>query len=365
MNYDFLKKLDKANQSLKAGNIRLRIEQRGSKLVLRGVFPSKDNHRRPYQQRLSLDLSANLQGLKIAIAKAKEIDAKLMLGSFKWENYQSNTLKSILIKDAIAQFQKHYFNSRERNEKSLNTWNTDYLQCFKRLPQNKKLSSHLCEQETLKTSPNSRQRKRFVLGYSALLNYFNIDHNLKSLQGNYSLSSVNPRDLPEDELILKYCETIDNDFWQWAFRVLTCYGLRNHEVFLCDLTDYPKCLIKGGKTGERITYPLYPEWAEKWQLNNFDYLPFLPSSSSQYGKKIAYGFRKYQIPFSPYTLRHCWARRAFDFGFPPNISAIFMGHSLRVHTVVYQRWIKYDLFSRIYYRLISENDTPKPPELIL
>ncbi len=50
----------------------------------------------------------------------------------------------------------------------------------------------------------------------------------------------------------------------WA---IACYGLRSHEVFRLDLEDFPVVRVTQGKTGARFVYPLYPEWAQRWELH--------------------------------------------------------------------------------------------------
>ncbi len=85
-------KLKHLNEKLKIASIPLTIEQRGSKLCIRGVFPPKPGSSidRPHQQRLSLHLPATIQGLKAAEAKAKEISGQLVFDKFNWEHYVPN-----------------------------------------------------------------------------------------------------------------------------------------------------------------------------------------------------------------------------------------------------------------------------------
>ncbi|MGK7940009.1 MAG: hypothetical protein AB4062_07625 [Crocosphaera sp.] len=112
-------KLTHLNEKLKIASIPLTIEQRGSKLCIRGVFPPKPGSSidRPHQQRLSLHLPATIEGLKAAEAKAKEISGQLVFDKFNWEHYVPNINNTnILIGDAISLFEKFYFSRRERNE---------------------------------------------------------------------------------------------------------------------------------------------------------------------------------------------------------------------------------------------------------
>jgi integrase len=50
-------------------------------------------------------------------------------------------------------------------------------------------------------------------------------------------------------------------------------------------------------------------------------------------------FRRYEVPFSPYDLRHAWAVRTILMGLPDTVSARMMGHSVAIHNRTYHRWI--------------------------
>ena len=53
----------------------------------------------------------------------------------------------------------------------------------------------------------------------------------------YGLNKAGFRDLPKDELIEQLWETIPNKSWKFVFGLMATYGLRNHEVFFCDLSS--------------------------------------------------------------------------------------------------------------------------------
>ncbi len=119
--------------------------------------------------------------------------------------------------------------------------------------------------------------------------------------------------------------------------MLACYGLRGHEVFRLDLEDFPVVRVLAGKTGARFIYPLYPEWAEDWNLNQID-LPKLSLnySNAKLDRKIAGWFYDRKAPFNACDLRHCYARRCFEFGMAPDWAAGLMGHLNRVHLTTYR-----------------------------
>lgn len=49
-------------------------------------------------------------------------------------------------------------------------------------------------------------------------------------------------------------------------------------------------------------------------------------------------FRRVNVGFDPYDLRHAWAIRAHINGIPIKAAADNLGHSVEVHTEVYQKW---------------------------
>lgn len=360
----YTQNLKKANEILKAGSTNLTIEQRGSKLLLRGTFPPRPNSKllSPHQQRLTLNLPATDEGLQTAKHRAKEISGQLALGKFRWDDHINvDDTTYITIGDAVKTLEKNYFNQREKNEKSLLTWREDYLKPFHRLPLEQPLTVEILESVILETKPDTRQRKRFVSAYSFLADKFKLEHDLKELKGRYSPKAVNPRQLPSDELIADYYQSIPNPNWQWAYGMMACYGLRNHELFFVDLKDFPVCFVLRGKTNERYCYPLYPEWAESWDLKTVKTPECSGQTNGDYGSRVTHAFYRYNIPFPPYNLRHSWARRAFEFEFEPSLSARLMGHSLKVHCQTYQRWIDEKFFRLAYDRIISQSNRPLPP----
>jgi integrase len=118
------------------------------------------------------------------------------------------------------------------------------------------------------------------------------------------------------------------------------------------------------KTGERFIYPLYPEWAEVWGLGD-RVLPNLQNveglSNAKIGTKVSGEFYDRKLPFKPYDLRHCYARRCFEFSLPPDLAAGLMGHSIQVHMQTYRAWIDRETYRRAYEALINRGDAPKAP----
>ncbi len=162
------------------------------------------------------------------------------------------------------------------------------------------------------------------------------------------------RELPNDSLILKVFKTIPNPKWKLVFGLMATYGLRNHEVFFCDLgslkanEDKVLRVLPNTKTGEHQVWPFHPEWVEKFNLYKLgqdeSLLPKInkdlnTTTLQKVGRRVSEQFRRYKIPFTPYDLRHAWAIRTIHIGLPDTVSARMMGHSVAIHTRTYHHWI--------------------------
>ena len=354
-------KLNQANGRLKASKVGVRIEQRGQRLVLRANLPPKPSSKRgsPCQQRIPIGLPANLTGLREAEKQARLLGAQLATREFNWHAWgYIPAIVSRSCQDWVNCYQVDYL----ANGGQLDTWEGDYLKVFRRLPLDSPLSPAVLEAVVNGTRANTRSRQRAAMACTALARFAGIDWNASHLRGNYSPSKVGPRKLPTDEVITRYRNAIENPAWRWIYGIMACYGLRNHECFHLDLKDFPIIrVLESTKTGSREIWPCYPEWADWWELQNKKLPPIELKRSNQ---KIGHSVTKYLSPklsFLPYDLRHAWAVRTLLFGWPVELSARQMGHSVDVHTKTYQRWINREQIQRVYELLVNRRDRPKPP----
>jgi integrase len=356
---DFRERLNRCNGRLKAAQIPVRVQQIGDRLYLRGTFPpppgsTKD---RAYQQRIALKLPANPRGLTVAELRAKEAGAAVELGTFDWADWRGEVAETV--EDWVKRFCTEW-------EGASITWTTDYKQPFNKLPSDAPLTGELLRQtlEAVKRDrPNSRAQLRAYNAFRQLATFAGISTEpLKGLKGTYSASEVDPRDLPTDEAIAKMRSGIKDDGWRWVFGMLAAYGLRGHEVYKADLVDFPTVRIPTDtKTGARFVWPLYPEWAEKWELGNRSWPPLrnIPSyTNGQLGTKTAKFFER--MDCQAYDLRHCYARRCFEFGYSPEFGAKMMGHSPDVHCRTYRRWIDEGVYWQVYQRGLNGDRPPCP-----
>ncbi|MEM7581603.1 MAG: integrase [Mastigocoleus sp.] len=373
-------RLAQANGRLRSSNAGITIEKRGNILSLRGTFPPKPNSNKvkSYQQRISLKTQDSPQGVRATIAglqyaeqQARALRVQLDSNKFNWEDWDLNQAPKVeTVADWVEKFETQYWIKRKRTQQTETTWKKDYQVVFPKFIEfanDSKLSIELIINFVSQTEPDTRRRKRAcdILGRLAkFAKLENLDA-IRELAGNYSPGKVSPRNLPTDKQIAQWRDKISSPGWQWVFGMCAAYGLRPHEVFHIDMLDFPTARVSDEtKTGERFIYPLYPEWAQNWNLKEI-ILPNLTSietsSNAKLGTKISGFFYDYKIPFPPYNLRHCYARRCFEFGFTPDFGAKLMGHSVTTHCQTYRAWIDEGTYSKVYETLINRTGRPAAP----
>jgi len=353
--------LDAINARLKAGKVGVRIEERGNKLYLVATLPPKPNSGRakPYQQRLALGYNACTAGYRRAELDAKKLGVQIVEGTFQWEQPKND----YTVIEAIESFELEYFGERGRTDQTETTYR-NYAHALKRLPKDRILTAELMIETIKTTEPNTRSRQLMVRSMKMLANHIGIELDTGKLAGNYGLHSVNPKTLPSDKEIQECVKLFSYYPYRWIYGMLATYGLRPHEVFHVDhdlLIKERICHVLTGKTGEGKVWPLYPEWFDYFGLINIDLPRTLATKNRDKGLLINRGFRRAQIPFSPYDLRHCWARRAIEMGLDSQLAAKQMRHSHSVHTTVYSAWIDDSVHQRAYDRIMDNPDRIKPP----
>ena len=349
------------NQRLKIAQMGFQIERRGQKLSLRGILPPRPGspRLRSHQQRLSLSFPATPAGLKQAEQEVKIIAAQLIQNSFDWRQYLPVTgggrLSQMDLAEKIAAFEHHFFEEKD-GASVKTTWGKAYAPYLRKLEAIAQSHTQLSLAEAIcatiqATELNSRSRQVCCTALVALAEFLHVElpDELKKLWGNYSPNHTQMRSLPTDLQIIETFHQIKNPTWQFVYGIMATYGLRNHEVFFCDysaLAQDPSAMIEvlsTTKTGNHEVWPFFPEWVEQFNLRQGK-LPKVTIDLSQttlqrIGQLVTNQFRRYQIPFSPYDLRHAWAVRTIHFGLPDTVAARMMGHSVAIHTRTYHRWI--------------------------
>ncbi|MEM1368540.1 MAG: hypothetical protein AAGG02_11085, partial [Cyanobacteria bacterium P01_H01_bin.15] len=265
-----------------------------------------------------LGYPANQAGSRAAFRDAKKIGADLSGGLFQWELYLPKPEEFKTVKDWITEFESDYFNRRPRNIKSELTWKTDYHFSFKRLPPDAPLTAETVK-NTILAIPEAKARTRSKVAkvLATLCRFAEIEFDAAKYKGEYTRSSVDPRSLPTDKEIVEAFRKITTIRSQVAYGLMATYGLRNHEVFLCNPETFTGDLIEvtAGKTGRRLVYPLYPEWIDLFGITAERIAKLNPvgerPAHDVLGRRIYHIFVQYKIKnFKPYDLRHSWARRA-------------------------------------------------------
>jgi integrase len=368
---DFEQKLESINLRFKSTGLGMQIEQRGGKLVLRGTLPPKPNRPRlhAHQQRISLTLPANLESLTLAAQQAKLIAAQIAQGSFNWQGYDEIDVARDPNQDAwsnrIARFEQHFHLERDRSASTRTTWETAYKPYFRKLTTIAEAKPNLSAAEQiyqtiLDTDARSRSRQVCCTALKALCEFIDLElpFEWQKLWGTYNQQSLKTRDLPDDEAIVNWYYQIPNPTWKFVYGIMATFGLRNHEVFFCDYSNLQKNtqinskpnsqtvrVLETTKTGSHEVWPFVPNWIDLFNLREAILPPVTTDLSrttlQHIGQQVTRQFKRYDLPFSPYDLRHAWAVRTIHYGLPDAISAQMMGHSIAIHTRTYQRWISH------------------------
>ena len=359
--------LESANAQLAARGTRLRIEQRGRRLNLRGALPLRGDPSRSSLQRISLGLTADATGLNQALSTAALVQLQLEQRSFDWALWSSPTSnkvksQSIGIQAALKSFETAFFTDPRRRRSpasSRTTWTSAYLPYLRRLAHqsgDQQLEPALLMQTLTSYDDGSRSRQQCATALAALARHLELPlpEDWRQEAGGYGLHRARFRQLPTDPQILEAAGRIPNPQWRLAYALMATYGLRNHEVFFCDCSslaaggDQVLRVLPTTKTGEHQSWPFHPDWVESFGLQelaeNAAALPAIQTdlrrtTLQQVGRRVSEQFRRYKLPITPYDLRHAWAVRTIHVGLPDTVAARMMGHSVAIHTRTYHHWI--------------------------
>jgi len=364
-----IQEINNVNDKFATQGSKLRIEKRGEKLNIRGSLPSKEDKKNFKIQRISLGLKADITGLEEAKKKLQLINLQLELNQFDWINWIVNPNKKEIKNDfefpnRLIQFEEYFF--RESKSEYLSstrktTWRSSYKPYLKRVlniyNEHDSEDLEIIFQKTLESyKEGSRSRKQCATSLNVLAKFLEIKlpEDWKLNSKGYGLNKAGFRNLPTDEEIEKIWARIPNKSWKFVFGLMATYGLRNHEVFFCDLSSLTSSgdkiirVLTTTKTGEHQVWPFHPEWVEKFDLSKLGENPeLLPNINNdlkittlqKIGKKITDQFKRYSLQIKPYDLRHAWAVRTIFYDLPDTVAARMMGHSVSLHTQTYHHWI--------------------------
>ena len=373
--------VERANQLLAGSGTSWRLEVRGRRLGLRGPLPPRQGSgQAPLTvQRLSLGLEASEAALPRALARLQTVREQLEQGTFDWRDWQRPPAPPALVgldssaapappspalEEALASFELAFARDPRRRRSpagARSTWRAAYKPYLRRLlaiggQQRSGLSAELCLAvlESYPLASRGRQQCALVLAALARQQSVVLPADWQELARGYGLHAARFRPLPSDPQILRLVEQIPNPRWRLVYGLMATYGLRNHEVFFCDFSamapggDRVLRVLPTSKTGEHQVWPFQPEWVERFALDRLGLdpggLPLVDTdlrrtSLQRVGQRVSEQFRRYQLPLTPYDLRHAWAVRTIHIGLPDTVAARMMGHSVAIHTRTYHHWI--------------------------
>ncbi|QSJ17717.1 integrase [Nostoc sp. UHCC 0702] len=375
--------LKAVNARLKAARVSVSVRKSGNSLQLRSTLPIKPgdidkNGIGTKQYDISLGVPFNFDGLSTAEEEAYELGKLIARKQFQWtDKYLGKTrikVQSQTISDLIADFDRNYFQTRKRTLKSENTFNSYLYIAQTHLPKHKPAINANFIEAVQNCASSDSVKNELIKVIRVLCKCSGLEvpelSNLKIKQ-----SAKRKRELPNDAEIeqsyLKFetyalnrpSKLISREdknnwkLWRWVYGMLATYGLRPIEIFVNPDIDWwlssenimdtwrvnEEC-----KTGEREALPLYPRWVETFNLKtDTEAIELLKAKiagkiTSKQLNSARHGtdrwFRFVGIPFQPYDLRHAWAIRAHLMGIPIKAAADNLGHSVNMHTSIYQKW---------------------------
>ena len=370
------------NAALAGAGVSLRIERRGERLGLRGPLPPRRGSGGPAVRRISLGLPASEAGLAEAARQLRQVLAELQRQQFDWQRWgrpvppptatdapepraSPKPRPSSCLAEELLGFEQAFRADPARHPNpagSRTTWTAAYRPYLRRLARvageggDPRVTTPLLERVLESYPPGSRSRQQGATALAALAQHLQLDlpADWRQRATGYGLHRAQFRQLPSDGQILQWQELIPNPAWRLAYGLMATYGLRNHEVFFCDLTalapggDRVIRVLPTSKTGEHQVWPFQAEWVERFGLECLGRDPQqLPAvrtdlgrtTLQQAGRRVAEQFRRYGLPITPYDLRHAWAVRTIHVGLPDTVAARMMGHSVAIHTRTYHHWI--------------------------
>ncbi|TAE61096.1 MAG: site-specific integrase [Nostocales cyanobacterium] len=380
-----LTQIQQVNLRLKSAKTRVTIRESNGCLQLRATLPIKPGDADikklgKKQYNISLNIPANLEGLKTAEEEAYELGKLIARKTFVWnEKYLGKEeIKNDVatIGKLLEKFEIEYFKTHKRTTKSEHTFFYYYTR-IKRYTKADDLAIGDNFIHAIEKIDKEWARYNAVRAISVFCQLFKIEINLT----NYAKTpETNSRNVPTDKEIVagfyKFEEYENNRgkqvnyevkdswlLWRWVYGMLAVFGLRPRELFINpdvnwwlskENLDLTWKVDKDCKTGEREALPLYKEWIEEFDLRNPQYLEMLVEAINKKDKnnhaeitaliqRVSWWFRKIGLDFKPYDLRHGWAIRAHILGIPIKAAADNLGHSVQIHTKTYQRWFSLDM----------------------
>jgi integrase len=348
----YLARINRALRDL-GSSVTLEISPSGGRLRLRASLPLPDGG---WKQRRITTAFPYPSGVDQARQLAEELGRDLELHRRGLETFpldrwlqstkaQQGNTEGISGLEALRRTENWWRQQRRRGPSADVSWTTTYAAPLRPL-----LAQENVSIETLRAVVESKEvgscsRRKAALAATAVAQALEMGpdavQELRELGKGYSpLKDAAPRNLPSDAVVIEVIDQLPSG-WQWVAGICAAYGARPHEALLmAEVQESGLVVISGGKTGARQGLPLPKNWIERWQLQS-KRLPGinLDRDHRTVGSQLGVALRRHGAPFLAYDLRHAWAVRAIhNPQISPSLAAKSLGHSLMVHTSLYQRW---------------------------
>jgi len=287
-----------------------------------------------------------------------QLESEILFGKFDWTNWGVTFEQQVVsVKEAIAQFEEYYWESRPKTPTKLESFKNDYTSIFDKIP-DQSFSEDMLKDFLLTFPADSRARVRAYTALRAMGKWANFElKDWSRLKGNYEAD--NSRLIPTDDQIIATLDKMTDD-WRWVYGIMAAYGLRNHEVFFVDLSEMPIVrVLPTTKTKERLVFPLHNEWSDLFNVSEMKVPPVdITRTNKKIGGSVSSCFKRLKVGFTPYALRDAYAVRAAVLGIDSAIVARWMGHSLTVHHKHYQKYINKEADKLIWENNGKKNSKP-------
>ena len=352
--------LSRVNLALRAlgASVSMEVSPSGGRLRLRATLPLPDGTWKQQRIATAFPYPAGVdQARELAEQLGRDIELhRRGLEPFPFDRWSRSDLGSISVAarkgvsgpDAIRRTEIWWHERRQRGPKSAVSWTTAYASPLRPLLQQQDVTVEILRALVRSKPVGSCARRKAALAATAVAQALAMGmepvQELRELGKGYSPAKATPRILPADQMIIEILDALPSD-WQWVAGICATYGTRPHEALLmASVEGNGLVVISGGKTGARKGLPLPKLWIDRWDLHA-KRLPVidLGRDTRTVGAQLGVAFRRLQVPFRPYDLRHAWAVRAIaNPQISPSLAAKSLGHSLMVHTTLYQRYFDSD-----------------------
>lgn len=367
--------LSQANSDLAKAKRGVKVVVRGARLYLVATLPCKvgestSSGRKQY--RIPTGLGYSEDGIEDAEDLALELSRDIRRDRFSWAKWSSysNWVKggkgnSIPLATAIEDFrmlvdERWQASGREKVWRD-EAWKYEYLStCLTHISGKRLEQRHILE-NLRRYPPNTKSRQRATdisrrLVELAQKNYPDqvaIDIDWGHYRGHYSPTKTSRRVPDSDQQIIDCIDMLPHPPWRRIYATMAIFGIRDHECWHCSLEKMGRFWVanigEDTKTNSRQAFPIVCadpdqspvnfELMEQWVgLIQKTPLPTVTATRNKlYGERTAHYFRKYDMPFEPYGLRHAAVKRGVDLlGMPMAVVARSMGNSVAMIERVYR-----------------------------